>query len=182
MTNNPPQLTWQLHRTAAAEAAAQEFIQSLQRLDRAPSQKSLYGILLVQTAAGDVIALKGCPDGCLDTIASQYLDQYQNQYQASDWALPLPVQAQMCLLEIQTLTKLTQLKQALISLQELPHRQEHQRLSDECIWQRQQLSSKHRKRKQQRDRQRTYAQKHLQGAVRIAYLAALEAESQKDSL
>ena len=93
-----------------------------------------------------------------------------------------PNHAQMLLIETQVLVQLSQLKQKMIMLSQLPVRSAHEQLTQDYAARLQQLSDSHRQKKTVRDRQRTHAHHHLQGTPLENILISLRKESQQDGL
>ncbi|MGF1520588.1 MAG: pseudouridine synthase [Nodosilinea sp.] len=155
-----------LPRTALARAVAQGLMAQLKATHQ-PEGK-MYGVLLVQTPAGDIGLLKA------------FSGLWQGQAQLPGWVPPIAGRSQVALQEAHTLDQLQALKDRLLALQQLPERAVYLRLQAESTEQRQRLNQVHRDRKQARDHQRqtlshTCAEDFLPEAF-----AALEQESRGD--
>ncbi|NEQ49691.1 MAG: hypothetical protein F6K11_06095 [Leptolyngbya sp. SIO3F4] len=85
------------------------------------------------------------------------------------------------LIEHQTLVKLGQLKDELMTLKTLPIWHTHEQVTQRYATEIEQLVAKHRERKKERDRKRNYYYKTLQGEALTKALNNLKQESQKDS-
>lgn len=102
----------------------------------------MYGILLVEMPSGEQRILKafsGLLNGC-STV--------------DGWVPPIPGRDRVAVDEARTLTQLEAMKQELITLNQLPQRQEYETLFGEFELQLQVLSDRHRNCKQQRDEKR----------------------------
>ncbi|MEA5465209.1 RluA family pseudouridine synthase [Leptothoe sp. PORK10 BA2] len=166
---------WRLPRTPEVEAMARGLMQHLAAAPEPPLLGNLYGVLLVQTTTGDRAVLKG------------FSGLFAGQFQAvSGWVPPLPLAAQMALVEPQILAQLSQLKHELMALHQLPGRlvygQVYGQMVERYAIQLQQLAASHRGRKQGRDRSRTHYCNTLQGAALTQALADLNRESQQDGI
>ncbi|MEM6353644.1 MAG: RluA family pseudouridine synthase [Cyanobacteria bacterium P01_D01_bin.14] len=154
--------SWRLPRTQEIEAIARGLMQQLAAV---PKTGTLYGVLLVETTAGDRVVLKGFSGG--GAVAG--------------WVPPLTAPAQVALAEPQVLARLAHLKETLIALKQLPAREHYRQLSQRYAAQLQTLAASHRERKRERDRKRTHYHSHLQGDAQAQALAELARESQQDS-
>ncbi len=94
----------------------------------------------------------------------------------------LPVQVQITLAEPQILSKLSQLKQKMIALNQSSQRSVYEQMSQQYADQLKQLADSHRQRKQQRDRQRLYNQSHRPETDLEQSLLALQQQSQQDGI
>ncbi|MBE7380242.1 MAG: RluA family pseudouridine synthase [Leptolyngbya sp. SIO1E4] len=159
-----------LPRTAQAEAIAQGLMQHLATEPCYQREGKMYGILLVETATGELGILKAF-SGLLN-----------GQSTLAGWVPPIPGRAQVALAEAQTLEQLNQLKAALIALQTLPERAEQARLAQIYADRWQVLTDTHRLRKQERDRLRQTYDATLIGAERAMALEKLVAQSQQDGM
>ena len=155
-----------LPRTALARAVAQGLMAQLKPTPQ-PEGK-MYGVLLVQTPAGDIAVLKA------------FSGLWQGQAQRPGWVPPIPGRSQVALQEAHTLDQLQAIKARLLALQQIPEREVYQRLQVESTDQRQRLNQVHRDRKQARDRQRQTLAYTLAGDSLTEALAALEQESRGD--
>jgi tRNA pseudouridine32 synthase / 23S rRNA pseudouridine746 synthase len=150
-----------LPRTDEVETIARGLMQHLDRDEIYAREGKMYGVLLVALLDGERRFIKAF-SGLLDGSSI-----------VEGWVPPIPGRETVAILESQTLAKLDAIKQELITLQQLPERQEYTQLAREFERQLQEMSQCHTKRKQQRHAQR---QNHLTEVV----LARLEAESRQD--
>lgn len=131
-----------LPRTAEVEAIARDLMQQLATDAVYNREGKMYGVLLVELPTGERQVLKafsGLLNGC-SVIPG--------------WVPPIPGRETVALQETETLAALEAMKQELITLQELPERQQYAILSYEFEQQLQQMSDRDRYAKQQRDAQR----------------------------
>ena len=131
-----------LPRTRMSEDLARGLMQYLAADDSYDREGKMYGILLVEMPWGERRILKafsGLLNGC------SVVD---------GWVPPIPGRDRVALDEARTLTQLEAMKQELITLHQLPQRQEYQTLLDEFELQLQVLIDRHRNCKQQRDEKR----------------------------
>ncbi|MEO1095876.1 MAG: RluA family pseudouridine synthase [Cyanobacteria bacterium J06638_28] len=159
-----------LPRTAAVEAIAGGLMQQLAAAPAYQQEGKMYGVLLVQTAAGELAVLKGF---------SGYLN---GKGQVAGWVPPIPGRTQVALAEAHTLEQLAHLKEELMRLQQLPARATYQQLSQHYEAQLNALAVTHRQRKEARDRQRQQYHTQLTGASLELALAELIKQSQQDGL
>ncbi len=158
---------WQLPRTDEVESIAKGLMQQL--ASDQPQTGNLYGVLLAQATNGDRVVLKG------------FSGLLAGQSQVPGWVPPVSAQARIALTEIQTLARLDWLKQELITLSQLPVRVAHGQMIQQYAEQLQQLTVRHRQRKQGRDRTRSHYHNTLQGEALTKSLNGLKRESQQDS-
>ena len=131
-----------LPRDRMSENIARGLMEYLAADDSYDREGKMYGILLVEMPWGERRILKafsGLLNGCSVV---------------EGWVPPIPGRSQVAFEEARTLTQLELMKQELISLHQLPQRQEYQTLLDEFELQLQVLSDRHRNCKQQRDEKR----------------------------
>lgn len=159
-----------LPRTAEVEAIAHGLMQQLASDPRYQQEGKMYGVLLVETPAGEQAVLKAF-SGLLN-----------GQREQVGWVPPIPGRAQVSLLEVQTLKQLEIWKQEIIDLKQLPEREQLQTLSRQFAEQLQALAETHRYRKQERDRLRQTYTATLQGEALDQALAALIRQSQQDGI
>lgn len=159
-----------LPRTLLVEAIAYNFMQYLANDEVYSREGKMYGILLVEMADGEQRILKafsGLLNGC-SIVAG--------------WVPPIPGRDEVAIDEARTLADLDTIKQELITLKQLPARQQYEKLSDEFEQQLQQMSDRHRDRKQQRHTQRHLFNTTLTGEALTTALEQLEAESRRDGI
>ena len=149
----------QLPRTKSAEAIAQRFMQELAADPQHSREGKMYGILLVETAAGTLQVLKAF-SGLLN-----------GQSVVEGWVPPIPGRDRILLKESVTLTQLESLKQQMIQLHELPERQQYEKLIEEYDRRYQNLSEIHRQRKRERQSQR-----------QLNYNLELDEQSKRDGI
>lgn len=130
-----------LPRTALAEAIARGLMQRLSQDDRVDRAGKMYGVLLVETAAGERRFLQA------------FSGLWQGRSQVEGWVPPIPGRDRVAIEEAQTLAALATLKQELIALQQIPERQHHQALSQEFAQRLDQLAMAQRKSERQHQRQ-----------------------------
>ncbi|TBR60631.1 RNA pseudouridine synthase [Westiellopsis prolifica IICB1] len=159
-----------LPRTLLVEAIAYNFMQYLANDEVYSREGKMYGILLVEMVDGEQRILKafsGLLNGC-SIVAG--------------WVPPIPGRDEVAIDEARTLADLDTIKQELITLKQLPARQQYEKLSDEFEQQLQQMSDRHRDRKQQRHTQRHLFNTTLTGEALTTALEQLEAESRRDGI
>ncbi|PSB43611.1 RNA pseudouridine synthase [filamentous cyanobacterium Phorm 6] len=131
-----------LPRTRMSEEIARGLMQYLAADDSYDREGKMYGILLVEMPSGEQRILKafsGLLNGC-STV--------------DGWVPPIPGRDRVAVDEARTLTQLEAMKQELITLNQLPQRQEYETLFGEFELQLQVLSERHRNCRQQRDEKR----------------------------
>ncbi|MGB3201227.1 MAG: pseudouridine synthase [Nodosilinea sp.] len=155
-----------LPRTDLAKAIAQRLMAQLSTA--APAEGKMYGVLLVQTPAGQPGVLKA------------FSGLWQGQAQVPGWVPPIPGRSQVALQEARTLAQLAAIKARLITLQNQSERQVYSQLQQQQAEARQGLNQRHRDRKQARDRKRQTLTPTLIDEPLTVALAALEQESRGD--
>ncbi|NJR40004.1 MAG: RluA family pseudouridine synthase [Leptolyngbyaceae cyanobacterium CSU_1_4] len=153
----------QLPRTPEVEAIAHTFMQQLARDQQYASEGKMYGILLVESATGEQQVLKAF-SGLLNGLS-----------EVEGWVPPLPGRDRLARSEAETLAILAELKQEIITLQQIPERQQYQTLAHEFATHLQALAATHRQRKEQRQRDR-------QNTSDLQVLKQLEQQSQQDGI
>ncbi|MEP0912979.1 RluA family pseudouridine synthase [Leptolyngbya sp. GB1-A1] len=156
----------QLPRTEWVESIAQGLMQQLSQSEHQAGK--MYGVLLVETPAGERAVLKAF-SGLLNgksTIAG--------------WVPPIPGRDSVAFREAETLSQLQAIKQELIALQEIPERQEYQDRSQ--IWQQRfaNLTTEQQQRKQARQSKREILQATLADNELAQALETLDNESRRD--
>jgi len=135
--------TWlRLPRTRFVEAIARSLMQDLAEHEEYNREGKMYGVLLVQTQAGELYFLKAF-SGLLNGSSLR-----------EGWVPPIPGRDRMAALEIETLDSLQTIKQELVQLEALPVRQVYDAEKLRFDHELKQLSELHRYRKQKRDRTR----------------------------
>ncbi|RUT10936.1 hypothetical protein DSM107010_38230 [Chroococcidiopsis cubana SAG 39.79] len=158
-----------LPRTPFVEAIAIGLMQQLATEARYSHEGKMYGVLLVETAAGEQRVLKafsGLLHGC-STVAG-----WVGAIEGKELALE----------EARTLDMLAAMKQELIALQQIPERQKYATLVQDFETRWQQLTILHRDRKQQRQFQRQVFQDTLAGVALVEALAQLDEQSRQDGI
>ncbi len=159
-----------LPRNGLVEAIAHTLMQHLATDDRFSREGKMYGVLLVEQpsgAQGILKAFSGLLNGC-SVVAG--------------WVPPIPGREQVALDEARTLTELETIKQELITLKQLPERQQYETLSREFELRLQSLSLHHKNCQQQRQEKRHICCEMLTGeALKIA-LEQLDEESRRDGI
>ena len=129
-----------LPRTALAEAIAHGLMQRLSQDDRPGREGKMYGVLLVETAAGERRVLQA------------FSGLLQGRSQVEGWVPPVPGRDRVAIEEAHTLAALAILKQELIGLQQIPERQQYQDLSQEFAQRLETLALTQRKSERQQER------------------------------
>ncbi|ESA35468.1 pseudouridine synthase [Leptolyngbya sp. Heron Island J] len=164
-------MLWQLPRTDVVESIAKGLIQQLAMTTSDQLETgNLYGVLLAQTTHGDRVVLKG------------FSGSLAGQNQGAGWVPPVSAQAKLALTETQTLAKLDRLKQELVMFHQLPVHVAYGQMVQYYAERLQQLTVRHRQRKQGRDRDRSHYHNILQGDALTKALNRLKRESQQDSI
>ncbi|MBD3882198.1 RluA family pseudouridine synthase [Phormidium tenue FACHB-886] len=159
-----------LPRTALAEAIARGLMRQLAGDDRYSREGKMYGVLLVETPAGEQHVLKAF-SGLLN--GSSCLE---------GWVPAIPGRSQLALEEARTLAVLDALKQKLIALQHLPVRQHHSALAQEFETCLRQLSQQHQQHQQARQQQRQRFSETLTGEALTTALEQLNDQSRKEGI
>ncbi|WP_427162876.1 pseudouridine synthase [Aliinostoc sp. HNIBRCY26] len=159
-----------LPRTSFVEAIACGLMQQLAEDERYSREGKMYGVLLVESPTGEQQVLKAF-SGLLN-----------GESVVDGWVPPIPGREQVALQEAQTLAELAAIKQELISLQQLPARQEYERLSQEFAQQLQIMSDRHSHSKQQRQQQRQQLSDTLTGEALTLALTQLDKESRQQGI
>ncbi|WP_315792025.1 RluA family pseudouridine synthase [Fischerella sp. JS2] len=159
-----------LPRTPLVEAIAYHLMQQLASDELYSREGKMYGILLVELPSGEQRILKafsGLLNGC------SVLE---------GWVPPIPGRDEVALDEARTLAELDAIKQELITLKQLPERQQYATLSREFELGLQQISDRHQDRKRQRHTQRQVLSETLTAEALTTALEQLEEESRRDGI
>lgn len=148
-----------LPRTPIAEAIAYGLMQYLANNDGYSDEGKMYGILLVELPDGEQRVLKAF---------SGLLNGYS---MVEGWIPPIPGREQVALEETCTLAELEAIKQELITLKQLPPREQYETCKSEFEQQLQEMSDRHRDGKHQRQEKR---QRLCETLTREALTIALE--------
>nr|WP_290224773.1 RluA family pseudouridine synthase [Trichocoleus desertorum] len=159
-----------LPRTFLAEAIAQGLMQQLAQDTTYSHEGKMYGVLLVELPSGEQRVLKAF-SGLLNS-----------QSQVEGWVPPIPGRDRVALIEAQIVAELDALKQEIITLQELPERQQYQQLCQEWEQRFQEISNRHRARKQQRQEKRQILSGRLAGEDLAIALQQLDEASRQDGI
>jgi tRNA pseudouridine32 synthase/23S rRNA pseudouridine746 synthase len=164
-----------LPRTALVETIAQRLMAQL-AADLSFSQEAfsqegkMYGVLLVETPTGDRAILKAF-SGLLN-----------GESHVEGWVPPIPGRGTVALEEAHTLAALSAIKDELLTLQQLPERQQYEAIVQDFDQRLQALAQHHAERKQHRKQQREALSQTLTGKALTIELAKLETESQRDGM
>ena len=131
-----------LPRTPLVEATARGLMQHLDSDQRYSREGKMYGVLLVETPAGEQRVLKAF-SGLL----------FGNSV-VEGWVPPILGRDKVALEEARSLAAMATMKHELIALQQLPQRQQYEALSREFETSRQELSIRHRQDKNERQQHR----------------------------
>lgn len=157
-----------LPRTAEVEAIARGVMAWLANQEPYGREGKMYGVLLVVDSSGQKGVLKA------------FSGLLQGQSLVAGWVPPIPGRDLLVLEETQTLERLERLKQEIISLQQLPQRQEYLAESEKLALDWQQLLQRQAEARQQRALQRQQYSDSLSGAALETALEALNQESRRD--
>ena len=172
MKENVPKLAkyLKLPRTPLAEAIANSLMQQLEQNHLYSHEGKMYGILLVELPNGEQRVIKAF-SGLLN-----------GNSMVAGWVSPIPGREEVALLESQTLAKLAAIKQEIITLSQLPEREEYKTLFAEYTQQLQAISLHHHRSKLQRQQQRQqFCQTLTDESLKIA-LEQLESESRQQGI
>ncbi|HAC64438.1 MAG TPA: RNA pseudouridine synthase [Cyanothece sp. UBA12306] len=159
-----------LPRTKTIEAIALGLMAQLSRDDRYSYEGKMYGVLLVETSTGELRVIKAFSGLLL------------GKNNVEGWVPCLLGKEKIALEELETLEKLEAIKQQIITLKQLPQRQQYQNLCQEWETRLQNLAIIHQQKKQKRQKQREYLSNKLEKKqLKIAF-NKLDLESQKDGI
>jgi tRNA pseudouridine32 synthase / 23S rRNA pseudouridine746 synthase len=159
-----------LPRTPLVEAIAHSLMQHLATDNRYSCEGKMYGVLLVSLPTGEQKILKafsGLLNG--DSVVE-------------GWVPPIPGRNQVALQEASTLAQLDAIKQELITLKQLPERQQYETRRSEFEQRLQQMSDRHRHNKNQRHEKRQILCKTLAGETLHFALEQLNEESRREGI
>ncbi|HEY9747231.1 MAG TPA: RluA family pseudouridine synthase, partial [Allocoleopsis sp.] len=167
----PQSSDWlRLPRTSLVEAIAQGLMQQLATNAAYSQEGKMYGVLLVELPSREQRVLKAF-SGLLN-----------GQSQVEGWVPPISGRDQVALAEAQIVAELDTLKQEIITLQELPERQQYQQLCQEWEQRFQEMRDRHRERKQQRQEKRQILSEMLDGLDLAIALQQLDIASRQDGV
>jgi tRNA pseudouridine32 synthase / 23S rRNA pseudouridine746 synthase len=156
-----------LPRTALAEAIAQGLMRHLSLLGEGHLREGkMYGVLLVQTEAGD------------QRVLQAFSGLWQGRSQVEGWVPPIPGRDRVAIAEAQTLAALAALKQEIIALQQLPERQHYEVQQQQFAQQLAHLIQSQSKQERQQERQRLGET--LEGESLAIALAQLDQQSRQE--
>ncbi|QSJ17297.1 RluA family pseudouridine synthase [Nostoc sp. UHCC 0702] len=159
-----------LPRTPLVEAIAHSLMQKLATDERYSHEGKMYGVLLVELSTGEQGILKAF-SGLL------------NGYSIVDsWVPTIPGRDEVALEEARTLAELDAIKQELITLKQLPERQQYQTGFGEFEQQLQAMSHRHQHCKHQRHEKRQILCEMLTGTALINALEQLEKQSRQQKI
>ncbi|MEW6495251.1 MAG: RluA family pseudouridine synthase, partial [Cyanobacteriota bacterium] len=159
-----------LPRTPLAEAIAYGLMQHLANQECYAKEGKMYGILLVELPNGEQRVLKAF-SGLLNS-----------QSMIKGWVPPIPGRDRVALEEARTLAQLEAIKQELITLKQLPERQQYTTRSHEFEQQLQAMSDRHRDCKHQRQEKRQRLCETLTGEALTLALEQLDEESRQQGI
>ncbi|BAZ00664.1 pseudouridine synthase [Tolypothrix tenuis PCC 7101] len=159
-----------LPRTPLIEAIAQGLMQQLASDERYSLEGKMYGVLLVELPTGEQRVIKAF-SGLLHSCSV-----------VEGWVPPIPGREEVAVDEARTLAQLEAIKQELITLQQIPQRQQYESLSHEFVQQLQAMNDRHRDRKHQRQEKRQLIYKTLTGEALTIALEELDEESRQQGI
>lgn len=159
-----------LPRTPTAEAIAKSLMQHLANNDCYSQEGKMYGILLVELPNSE------------QRIIKAFSGLLNGHSRVEGWVPPIPGRDKVALEEARTLAELEAIKQELITLKQLPQRQQYETLSREFEQQLQQMSDRHRDSKHQRQRKRQILCETLTGEALTLALEQLDEESRRHGI
>jgi tRNA pseudouridine32 synthase / 23S rRNA pseudouridine746 synthase len=159
-----------LPRTVVVEAIAISLMNHL-AIDQSYScEGKMYGVLLVELLSGEQRVIKAF-SGLLNS-----------QSVVAGWVTPIPGRENVAFKEAQTLAQLEAIKQELITLKQLPQRQQYKTFAGEFEQQLQAMSDRHRHCRNQRQEQRQLLCETLTGDALSSALAQLDQASRQDGI
>ncbi len=159
-----------LPRTPLAEAIADSLMQQLEQNHFYAHEGKMYGILLVELPNGEQRVIKA------------FSGLLHGNSMVEGWVSPISGRKEVALLESQTLANLEAIKQKIITLGQLPEREEYKTLSAEYTQQLETISLHHYHSKLQRQKQRQQLYQTLtEESLNIA-LEKLAAESRQQGI
>jgi tRNA pseudouridine32 synthase/23S rRNA pseudouridine746 synthase len=159
-----------LPRTSLVEAIAHNLMQYLANDDRYSGEGKMYGILLVELPTGEQRIIKAF-SGLLNGNSI-----------VEGWVPPIPGRDEVALEEACTLTELEAIKQEIITLKQLPQRQQYETLKSEFDIKLQKMSDRHQNYKHQRYEKRQILCETLTGEALIIALEQLDEESRQHGI
>ncbi|WP_013322010.1 RluA family pseudouridine synthase [Gloeothece verrucosa] len=163
-------LTHKLPRTKLSEAVAYGLMRQLAAAQENYAEGKMYGVLLVQTAQGEKRVLKA------------FSGLLQGKSEVDGWVGSISGRNSLVLEEAYTLSTLEEIKQQLLSLQNIPERSLYEQLSQEFSSKLQQLAATHQQSKQQRQQQRELLYSTLSGETLSQALEQLNQQSRLEGI
>ncbi|GAX40989.1 pseudouridine synthase [Tolypothrix sp. NIES-4075] len=159
-----------LPRTSLVEAIAHKLMQHLAQNDLYSREGKMYGILLVELPLGEQRIIKAF-SGLLNGNSI-----------VEGWVPPISGRDEVALDEARTLAQLEAIKQEIITLKQLPQRQQYETLKSEFDIKLHSLSDRHQNYKQQRHEKRQILCQTLTGEALIIALEQLDEESRQHGI
>ncbi len=159
-----------LPRTSLVEAIAYKLMQYLAQNDLYCREGKMYGVLLVELSNGEQRIIKAF-SGLLNGNSI-----------VEGWVPPIAGRDEVALEEARTLAELSAMKQEIITLKQLPQRQEYETLKSEFDMKLHSLSDRHQNSKQQRHEKRQILWETLTGEALIIALEQLDEESRQHGI
>lgn len=157
-----------LPRNSLVESIARGLMQHLATGEEYSREGKMYGVLLVETPAGEQRVLKA------------FSGLLHGKSTVEGWTPPISGRERVALEETCTLAILEAIKQEIVALQQIQERQQYEALSQEFERRLQQLTIYHRSRKQKRQHQRQILLKTLTGEALKVAIAQLDEQSRQD--
>jgi len=158
-----------LPRTRIAEAIARGLMRHLALDEQYSCEGKMYGVLLVETPSGEQQVLKA------------FSGTLNGNSVIEGWVPPIPGRDEVALEAARTLVVLETMKQELITLQQLPQRQQYEALALEFKTRLQELSRQHSQRKHERQQYRQQFDQTFKGEIAAA-LEQLDEQSRQDGI
>ncbi|MBD2438471.1 RluA family pseudouridine synthase [Nostoc sp. FACHB-110] len=159
-----------LPRTILVEAIAVSLMKHLASDEGYACEGKMYGVLLVELPSGE------------QRIIKAFSGLLNSQSLVAGWVPPIPGRENVAVEEVQTLAQLEAIKQELISLQQLPERQQYEILAVEFQQKLQAMSARHNQQKNQRQEQRRLLCETLTGEALSSTLAQLDEASRREGI
>jgi len=159
-----------LPRTSLVEAIAHKLMQHLAQNDLYCREGKMYGVLVVELPLGEQRIIKAF-SGLLNGNSI-----------VEGWVPPISGRDEVALDEGRTLAQLSAIKQEIITLKQLPQRQEYETCKSEFDTKLQKISDRHQNYKQQRHEKRQILCETLTGEALIIALEQLNEESRQQKI
>jgi len=159
-----------LPRTPLVEAIAFGLMQHLAKDDCYSYEGKMYGVLLVELPDGERGVLKA------------FSGLLQGQSIVSGWVPPIPGRDEIALAEARTLSELEAIKQEIITLKQLPERQQYETLFREFDLGWQEMCDRHCNDKQKRQEKRQILSQHFTGEALTIALEQLNEQSRLEGI